>query len=137
MISRQGLASPYLGDIQLSLCDRRGNLEIEVIRARNLQAKTNKILPRKYNGDPKLKSSVICIETKLTNGTICIINPVTYVKLYLVKNRKCLAKAKTTLSNKRTLDPLFQQQLTFHEDYHGCILQVTKHNHNEQQYRLI
>lgn len=48
MISRQGLASPYLGDIQLSLCDRRGNLEVEVIRARNLQAKTNKILPRKY-----------------------------------------------------------------------------------------
>lgn len=48
----------------------------------------------------------------------------TYVKLYLVKNRKCLAKAKTTLSNKKTLNPLFQQQLTFHEDYHGCILQV-------------
>lgn len=48
MISRQGLASPYLGDIQLSLCDRRGNLEIEIIRARNLQAKTNKVLPRKY-----------------------------------------------------------------------------------------
>lgn len=47
MISRQGLASPYLGDIQLSLCDRRGNLEVEVIRARNLQAKANKILPRK------------------------------------------------------------------------------------------
>lgn len=49
----------------------------------------------------------------------------TYVKLYLVKNRKCLGKAKTTLSNKRTLNPLFQQQLTFHEDYHGCILQVS------------
>ena len=47
MISRQGLASPYLGDIQLSLCDRRGNLEVEVIRARNLQAKTNKVLPCK------------------------------------------------------------------------------------------
>jgi len=47
MISRQGLASPYLGDIQLSLCDRRGNLEIEVIRARNLQSKTSKVLPRK------------------------------------------------------------------------------------------
>lgn len=52
---------------------------------------------------------------------------VTYVKLYLVKNRKCLAKAKTLLSNKRTLDPFFHQQLTFHEDYHGCILQVSIH----------
>lgn len=49
MISRQGLASPYLGDIQLSLCDRRGNLEIEIIRARNLQAKTNKIQPCKLS----------------------------------------------------------------------------------------
>lgn len=49
MISRQGLASPYLGDIQLSLCDRRGNLEVEIIRARNLQAKTSKVLPRKYD----------------------------------------------------------------------------------------
>lgn len=49
MISRQGLASPYLGDIQLSLCDRRGNLEVEVIRARNLQAKTNKVLPCKLD----------------------------------------------------------------------------------------
>lgn len=48
MISRQGLTSPYLGDIQLSLCDRRGNLEVEVIRARGLSAKTNKIQPRKY-----------------------------------------------------------------------------------------
>lgn len=48
MISRQGLASPYLGDLQLSLCDRRGNLEVEVIRARNLQAKANKLIPRKF-----------------------------------------------------------------------------------------
>lgn len=47
MISRQGLASPYLGDLQMSLCDRRGNLEVEVIRARNLQTKTHKIQPRK------------------------------------------------------------------------------------------
>ena len=49
MISRQGLTSPYLGDIQLSLCDRRGNLEVEVIRARNLVAKTSKVQPRKFS----------------------------------------------------------------------------------------
>lgn len=49
MISRQELASPYLGDIQLSLCDRRGNLEVEVVRARNLQRKPlSKPMPRKY-----------------------------------------------------------------------------------------
>lgn len=63
MISRQGLASPYLGDIQLSLCDRRGNLEIEVIRARNLQAKTNKVQPRKCS--PSLPAQLSVASTML------------------------------------------------------------------------
>lgn len=40
LVGRQVLASPTLGDIQLSLCDRKGNLEVEVIRARSLKAKT-------------------------------------------------------------------------------------------------
>lgn len=41
-----------------------------------------------------------------------------------MKNRKCIAKAKTA-SARRTLDPLYQQQLTFREDYRQCILQVS------------
>jgi hypothetical protein len=40
LVGRQVLASPSLGDIQLSMCDRRGGLEVEVIRARGLQGKT-------------------------------------------------------------------------------------------------
>lgn len=48
IVSRQALASPYLGDIQLSLSDRKGNLEVEVIRARRLQSKPgSKALPCK------------------------------------------------------------------------------------------
>jgi len=48
IVSRQALASPYLGDIQLSLSDRKGNLEVEVIRARRLQSKPGtKTLPCK------------------------------------------------------------------------------------------
>lgn len=39
LVGRQVLASPSLGDIQLSLGDKKGNLEVEVIRARGLQAK--------------------------------------------------------------------------------------------------
>lgn len=39
LVGRQALASPSLGDIQLSMADRRGNLEVEVIRARGLVAK--------------------------------------------------------------------------------------------------
>jgi hypothetical protein len=37
--SRQALVSPYLGDIQVSLSDRRGMLEVEIIRVRQLQPK--------------------------------------------------------------------------------------------------
>lgn len=46
LVGRQALASPNLGDIQLSICDRKGNLEVEVIRARSLQTKPGaKMLP--------------------------------------------------------------------------------------------
>lgn len=102
LIGRQALASPNLGDIQLSICDRKGNLEVEVIRARQLQAK------------PAAK-----------------LLPAPYVKVYLVRGHKCTAKAKTSIS-RRTLDPLYQQQLVFHEDYSGCILQVDFHSDSLQ-----
>ena len=66
LVGRQVLGSPVLGDIQLSLVDKRGNLEVEVIRARGLQSKPgSKILPAPW------------------------------VKVYLVSGKKCLAKAKT------------------------------------------
>lgn len=46
-----------------------------------------------------------------------------YVKVYLVSGKKCIAKAKTATA-RRTLDPLYQQQLAFREPFQGCILQV-------------
>lgn len=49
--------------------------------------------------------------------------PAPYVKVYLVSGKKCIAKAKTTTARK-TLDPLYQQQLPFREPFAGCILQV-------------
>ncbi|XP_076044402.1 rab3 interacting molecule isoform X10 [Oratosquilla oratoria] len=95
LVGRQVLAAPALGDIQLSMCERKNKLEVEVIRARGLQAKTGaKVLPAPY------------------------------VKVYLVHGKKCVAKAKTATA-RRTLDPLYQQQLVFHEKYQGCVLQVT------------
>ncbi|XP_046667803.1 regulating synaptic membrane exocytosis protein 1 isoform X6 [Homalodisca vitripennis] len=95
LVGRQVLGAPSLGDIQLSMCYQKGYLEVEVIRARGLQAKQgSKMLPAPY------------------------------VKVYLVSGKKCLAKAKTATA-RRTLDPLYQQQLTFREPFQGCILQVT------------
>lgn len=95
LVGRQALASPSLGDVQMSLSDRKGRLEVEVIRARGLQ--------------PKPSAKLL---------------PAPYVKVYLVNGRKCIAKAKTATA-RRTLDPLYQQQLIFNEDYRGCVLQVT------------
>lgn len=113
IVGRQALASPNLGDIQLSLCDRKGNLEVEVIRARGLQAKQGaKILPGK-----KLPIVVF-----ISSNHSLFLAP--YVKVYLVKNRKCVSKAKTATA-RRTLDPLYQQQLLFSDNYKNCSLHVS------------
>lgn len=95
LVGRQVLGAPALGDIQLSMCYQKGFLEVEVIRARGLQAKVG-----------------------------CRVLPAPYVKVYLVSGKKCVAKAKTATA-RRTLDPLYQQQLSFREPFQGCILQVT------------
>ncbi|KAK3576252.1 hypothetical protein CHS0354_027051 [Potamilus streckersoni] len=95
LVGRQVLGSPCLGEVQLGLYDRKGHLEVEVIRARGLLAKHGaKILPAPY------------------------------VKVYLVEGKHCVEKQKTTVA-RRTLDPLYQQQLVFNESYQGKILQVT------------
>ncbi|CAH1774588.1 unnamed protein product [Owenia fusiformis] len=95
LVGRQVLGSPCLGEIQLALYDRKGHLEVEVIRARGLISKPGaKILPAPY------------------------------VKVYLMEGKTCVEKQKTTIV-RRTLDPLYQQQLVFMESYVGKILQVT------------
>lgn len=43
LVGRQVLGASSLGDIQISLCHQKGCLEVEVIRARGLQVKKNKI----------------------------------------------------------------------------------------------
>ncbi|XP_039765694.1 regulating synaptic membrane exocytosis protein 1 isoform X10 [Pararge aegeria] len=95
LVGRQLLGAATLGDVQLSMCYQKGFLEVEVIRARGLQAR---------QGSRTL--------------------PAPYVKVYLVNGKRCIAKAKTSTA-RRTLDPLYQQTLTFRENNKGCILQVT------------
>lgn len=46
-----------------------------------------------------------------------------YVKVYLLENGVCIAKKKTKVARK-TLDPLYQQQLPFEESPGGKVLQV-------------
>ncbi|KRG00623.1 uncharacterized protein Dmoj_GI23883, isoform S [Drosophila mojavensis] len=95
LVGRQVLGAPSLGDIQLSLCHQKGFLEVEVIRARGLQQKPS---------------------SKML--------PAPYVKVYLVSGKRCIDKMKTSTA-RRTLDPLYQQQLVFKQSYSGCVLQVT------------
>ncbi|XP_013421619.1 regulating synaptic membrane exocytosis protein 2-like isoform X2 [Lingula anatina] len=95
LVGRQVLGLSCLGDIQLSLSEKKGHLEVEVIRARGLQQKSGaKILPAPY------------------------------VKVYLMEGKNCAEKQKTIIA-RRTLDPLYQQQIVFNEDYHGKVVQVT------------
>ncbi|CAL8104838.1 unnamed protein product [Calicophoron daubneyi] len=96
LVGRQVLGMPCLGEIQLSFLDRRGRLEVEVIRARGLQHK---------NSSKPL--------------------PAPYVKLHLLEGKQSVEKLRTTAPPRRTLDPLYQQQLTFSVPYHGKIMQVS------------
>ncbi|XP_065256654.1 regulating synaptic membrane exocytosis protein 1 isoform X3 [Emys orbicularis] len=94
LVGRQTLATPAMGDIQIGMVDKKGQLEVEVIRARGLTQK------------PGSKST-----------------PAPYVKVYLLENGACVAKKKTRIARK-TLDPLYQQTLFFDESPHGKVLQV-------------
>ncbi|XP_055027295.2 regulating synaptic membrane exocytosis protein 1 isoform X23 [Misgurnus anguillicaudatus] len=94
LVGRQTLAAPAMGDVQIGLINKKGQLEVEVIRARGLTPK------------PGSKSL-----------------PAPYVKVYLLENGVCKAKKKTKIARK-TLDPLYQQVLLFEESPQGKVLQV-------------
>ncbi|XP_058602396.1 regulating synaptic membrane exocytosis protein 2 isoform X6 [Onychostoma macrolepis] len=94
LVGRQTLATPPMGDIQIGMVEKKGALEVEVIRARGLV------------GKPGSKAL-----------------PAPYVKVYLLDNGACIAKKKTKVARK-TLDPLYQQQLSFEETPGGKVLQI-------------
>ena len=106
----QVLAMPVMGEVQLAIAIKRGNLEVEVIRARNLISK---------NAAKNPPGSLISHSKRYNKHAL--IAP--YVKVYLMENKICLAKAKTGTA-RRTTDPLFQQSLVFNEAPEGRMLQV-------------
>ncbi|XP_013368314.1 PREDICTED: regulating synaptic membrane exocytosis protein 2 isoform X3 [Chinchilla lanigera] len=94
LVGRQTLATPAMGDIQVGMLDKKGQLEVEIIRARGLVVK------------PGSKTL-----------------PAPYVKVYLLDNGVCIAKKKTKVARK-TLEPLYQQLLSFEESPQGKVLQI-------------
>lgn len=55
--------------------------------------------------------------------SLCFLSPAPYVKVYLLDNGVCIAKKKTKVARK-TLEPLYQQLLSFEESPQGKVLQV-------------
>ncbi|CEF62232.1 Rim [Strongyloides ratti] len=102
VVGRQVLASPVLGEINIAISlvvNRSGTghaIDIEIIRAKNLVTKPGSKTP-----------------------------PSPYVKVYLLEGKNCIAKAKTSLSNRKTVNPLFQQHLIFNENYKKKMIQVS------------
>ncbi|KAM5211905.1 regulating synaptic membrane exocytosis protein 2 isoform 46-T46 [Hipposideros larvatus] len=94
LVGRQTLATPAMGDIQVGMMEKKGQLEVEIIRARGLVVK------------PGSKTL-----------------PAPYVKVYLLDNGVCVAKKKTKVARK-TLEPLYQQLLSFEESPQGKVLQI-------------
>lgn len=71
-----------------------------------------------------MRTNVSFLLLYLEDVSLSVLAP--YVKVYLVNGKKCIAKAKTSTA-RRTLDPLYQQQLAFREQFQGCVLQVSSH----------
>uniref|UniRef100_A0A8C9CXM7 Regulating synaptic membrane exocytosis 1 n=1 Tax=Phocoena sinus TaxID=42100 RepID=A0A8C9CXM7_PHOSS len=75
LVGRQTLATPAMGDIQIGMEDKKGQLEVEVIRARSLTQKPgSKSTPG--------KERCCCLDKRW----------------YLLENGACIAKKKTRIS---------------------------------------
>ncbi|CAG9531485.1 unnamed protein product [Cercopithifilaria johnstoni] len=95
VVGRQVLASPVLGEIQISIATGRAGIDVEIISAKNLVVK------------PGVK-----------------VNPASYVKVFLLEGKQCIAKAKTR-AIRRTTAPVFQQHIVFSETPRKKMLQLT------------
>lgn len=116
---------PCLGDIQIGMVDKKGALEVEIIRARGLVGKPgSKALPGEcgYTFWWGFLRHLKTHHSRLNSICGCF-SPAPYVKVYLLENGACIAKKKTKVARK-TLDPLYQQQLSFEESPGGKVLQV-------------
>lgn len=68
-------------------------------------------------------SWVFCNQSSSLNSPVCFLSQAPYVKVYLLDNGVCIAKKKTKVARK-TLEPLYQQLLSFEESPQGKVLQV-------------
>lgn len=117
----------FPGDVQIGLMDKRGQLEVEVIRARGLTSKP---------GSKSLPGNAFAVQMYFLYFFLVNLHvrpslsscPAPYVKVYLLEHGTCKAKKKTKIARK-TLEPLYQQHLLFEESPQGKVLQVQTNQH--------
>ncbi|XP_050421274.1 regulating synaptic membrane exocytosis protein 2 isoform X10 [Adelges cooleyi] len=95
-VSRQILGTPYRGDVKIGFNFFVNFMEVTVFEANNLM-------------------NVKETKTKL---------PDTYVKVYLVKGKKCVEKHRTK-TIKESLQPKYMEVLKFKSSPAGCLIQVS------------
>uniref|UniRef100_A0A914PQK1 C2 domain-containing protein n=1 Tax=Panagrolaimus davidi TaxID=227884 RepID=A0A914PQK1_9BILA len=95
IVGRQVLASPVLGEIELTINLSKFGITVSINRGKNLTIRAN------------------------VNNT-----PAPYVKLYLMDGKVCVCKAKTQPSRKTTA-PVFGQAVEFQENFKHRTLQIT------------
>ncbi|KAL7985530.1 hypothetical protein Chor_004100 [Crotalus horridus] len=112
-VGRQTLATTSMGDVEIGLQERNGQLEVDIIQARGLTAKPgSKTLP----GIEEYYCNMMDHEQEQSIDSA-------YIKAYLLENGVCIAKKKTKVARK-SLDPLYNQVLLFPESPQGKVLQV-------------
>ncbi|XP_027847690.1 regulating synaptic membrane exocytosis protein 2 isoform X5 [Aphis gossypii] len=95
-VSRQILGTPYRGDVKIGFNFFVNFMEVTVFEAKDL------------------------INVKETKTKL----PDTYVKVYLVKGKKCVEKHRTK-TIKESLQPKYMEMLKFKSSPAGCIIQVS------------
>ncbi|KAK1337718.1 hypothetical protein QTO34_002351 [Cnephaeus nilssonii] len=114
-VGRQTLATTPMGDVEIGLQERNGQLEVDIIQARGLTAKPgSKTLPG-------VVSPAHCKPT--LQLTLLASVPSGLYQGLLLENGVCIAKKKTKVARK-SLDPLYNQVLLFPESPQGKVLQV-------------
>jgi len=99
-VSRQILGTPYRGDVKIGFNFFVNFMEVTVFEAKDLINS----FEAKHNIEPKI--------------------PDTYVKVYLVKGKKCVEKHRTKLV-RTTLQPKYLEVLKFKSSPAGCLIQVS------------
>lgn len=120
-VSRQILGTPYRGDVKIGFNFFVNFMEVTVFEAKDLinVKETKTKLPGNERSIAYHRctfKSPCCKKKKMLTDT--------YVKVYLVKGKKCVEKHRTK-TVKESLQPKYMEMLKFKSSPAGCLIQVS------------